>query len=107
MFEYLSPADGPVVVGLEKEETVFAEDQPEYKALRALRSRDRAGRVLTRWPLTAEQRQAIANGADLFVEVVTFNQPLQPIAVAVVDEVNPLYIRHTYNLPIPIVRMVQ
>lgn len=83
MFDYLKPHDGPVVVGLESHEVVYAKEQPEYNPLRVLRSKDGMGRVLSRWALTDEQREAVAAGADIYLELVTFNQPLQPIRVAI------------------------
>lgn len=66
MFEYLSPADRPVIDGLEDREVVFAKDQPEYIPLRALVSPDDEKAVLTRWTLTSEQRAAVCDGADIY-----------------------------------------
>jgi hypothetical protein len=83
MFDWLSPHDGHVFDDLQDHEVVFAEEQPEYIPLRALRSRDGAGRVLSRWTPTEEQRAAIAAGADVFLELVTFGAPLQPIRIAI------------------------
>lgn len=85
MFEYLQPRDGPVVDGLEKHECVYAKDQPEYNPLRTLRGNGPMVPVVSRWTLTKEQREAVAAGADIFLELSTFNQPLQPIRVAVSD----------------------
>lgn len=85
MYDFLSPKDGPVVEGLEAQETVYAKDQPEYTPLRTLRSSDEAGRVISRWAPTPEQRKAIADGADIYLELLTFNGPLQPIRMAVSD----------------------
>jgi hypothetical protein len=83
MLNYLSPRDGPVVDGLEDREVVFAKDQPQYIPLRALVLKGPERRVLTRWSLTDEQRKAIAEGADIFLELCTFGEPLQPIRMAV------------------------
>lgn len=85
MFEYLSPADQPVIAGLEDREVVFAKDQPEYTPLRALVSPDNDKGVLTRWTLTDKQREAVADGADIYLELLTFGQPLQPIRIIVSD----------------------
>lgn len=85
MFEYMSIKDGPVIEGMENEETVYAADQPQYLPLRALKSKGEWGRVISRWTFTAEQRQAIANGADILLELSTFNRPLQPIRMMVSD----------------------
>ena len=85
MFDYLQPKDGPVVEGLEHREVVYAKDQPEYLPLRTLVSRDGQGRVVSRWSLTDKQRLAIAAGSDVFLELFTFGQALQPIRMAVSD----------------------
>jgi hypothetical protein len=66
----------PVVPGSEDFEVTYAKDQPEYAPLRVLRT-DKA--LLSRWTLTDEERTHIANGGDLFIAVLHFGQPLQPI----------------------------
>jgi hypothetical protein len=83
MYAYLNPRNGPVVDGMEDEEVVYARFQPPYIPLRTLVSDDRNQRVVSRWTLTDEQREAIAQGADIFLELLTFGEPLQPIRVAV------------------------
>ena len=86
MFDYLSPKNGPVVDGLESREIVYAKDQPEYIPLRTLRNdKDPMVGVVSRWSPTAQQRKAIAEGADIFLELSTFGQPLQPIRMAIGD----------------------
>lgn len=85
MFEYLKPRQGPVVDGLEKQEVVYAKDQPQYLPLPSLQADGPMGAVLTRWTLTPEQRKAVAEGADIFLELSTFRQPLQPIRIAISD----------------------
>ena len=62
--DYLSPFDGPVFPGEEQHEIVYAKNQPEYVPLRCFMDRERQGRATSRWALTADQRKAIANGAD-------------------------------------------
>ena len=85
MYSYLKPLNGPVVAGLEKQEVVYAVDQPQYIPLRVLRANGSMGAVVSRWTLTEEQRKDVANGADIFLELSTFNQPLQPIRMVVSD----------------------
>jgi hypothetical protein len=85
MFEYLNPADRPVIEGLEDKEVVFAKDQPEYIPLRALVSTGDDKSVLTRWALTQEQRKSISDGSDIYLELLTFGEPLQPIRIIVSD----------------------
>lgn len=85
MFDYLSPKNGPVIEGLESKEVVYARDQPEYIPLRTLKSDGPMGAVISRWTLTSEQRKAVADGADIFLELSTFHHPLQPIRMAISD----------------------
>jgi hypothetical protein len=94
MFDYLSPKDGPVIDGLESKEVVYAKDQPEYIPLRTLKSDGPMGAVISRWTLTQEQRIAVVNGADIFLELSTFGNPLQPIRMAISDgKVDPNWVR--------------
>ena len=103
MFDYMRPKDAPVFSGFESEEVVYAKNQPEYIPLRTLvgdATIEIMGRVinrrpvLSRWTFTKEQREAIANGADVILELSTYGQPLQPIRMAVATEdVNPDWVR--------------
>lgn len=98
-FEYLWPKDGPVVEGLEVYENVYAANQPQYLPLRTLSSDDRERRVLSRWALTPEAKAAIANGADIFLELMTFKRDLQPIRLAVGNKPATDHFRGEYSLP--------
>ena len=51
--------------------------------LRCQPNRSPDGTVLSRWKLTEEEREAIYLGADVFLYVHTFNQPLQPIRLEI------------------------
>jgi hypothetical protein len=66
--------------GFERDEIVIARDQPEYASLPALGIMigDAKG-VLTRWRPTDQERIDIANGADVWLETVTFGYPFQPV----------------------------
>ncbi len=97
----ISPADGPVIEGLEQLEIVYAKNHPEYKPLRALKSPN--GRILTRWHPTAEQRAAIADGADIFLQILTFNKPLQPLLLIVANGFDPLDVVETLEMDIPLI----
>lgn len=74
--------------GFELEQTAFlpphelityAADQPEYRPLPVVRLTGKEGRVISRWTLTPEERARIAAGEDLYIEMLTFHQPLQPV----------------------------
>jgi hypothetical protein len=85
VFDYLSTHDGPVVVGLESHERVFAKDQPQYKPLRILAG-EQGLSAISRWHPTEEQRKAIAEGADILLEVLHFGGPLAPTRMMVADK---------------------
>lgn len=73
----------PIVPGEVHPVTVIAENQPEYEPLPAYVVRDRTGAVLTRWKLTWRERLRILFLGDLYLEVLTFRQPLQPVRLSV------------------------
>lgn len=58
-------------------ETTFAKDQPEYKQLPAVRFDD--GYVLTRWTLSWKERISLLLGGSVYLGILTFNNPLQPV----------------------------
>lgn len=97
--EFMLPADGPVIPGLEPYEIIFAKTQPEYRPLRALRALEPQGRVMSRWTFTPEQREAIARGADILLTLMTFNQRLQPITLAVAEKPEHWDWATDFNLP--------
>lgn len=61
-------------------EIVIAEHQREYLSLPSVRTSNK--QTVTRWELTAEERAAIADGADLFITVLN-SGPLQPLRPSV------------------------
>lgn len=69
----------PVIPGSAVAEIVFAEDQPEYLNLPAIRNGEPEGRVTTRWRLTWRERIKVFVSGDLWLQVLTFHNPLQPI----------------------------
>ena len=71
----------PVINGMEMMETVYAKDQPQYTPLPTLKNSQH--HVLSRFKLTDAERTAIFEGADIYVCVLTFGQPLQPFMISV------------------------
>lgn len=69
------PEYSPLAIGAQR--IVFAENQPEYNPLPALRFGD--GCVVTRWQLTWRERLQVLLGRGIFLSLLTFNQPLQPM----------------------------
>jgi len=55
---------------------IYAKDQPEYLPLPAHRSED--GCVTTRWRLTWKERLQLLFSGELYLQILTFNDPLQP-----------------------------
>ena len=64
-------------IEFEQSNVVFAKDQPEYLPLPAHRSED--GCVSTCWQLTWRERLKVLIGGRLFLSLLTFNNPLQPL----------------------------
>lgn len=60
---------------------VYAEDQKEYLPLPAHRTLD--GRVTSCWGLTFKERIVVLFSGKIFVRMMTFNKPLQPLKVTV------------------------
>lgn len=60
---------------------VFAKDQPEYLPLPAQKTTD--GQVTTCWKLSAWERVKLLFTGRLFLRMLTFNAPLQPVLLSV------------------------
>jgi hypothetical protein len=73
----LKPID-PDVPLLEK--VVYAKDQPPYLPLPTCRTPD--GEVVTRWKPNWKARLALLFGADFYLVMLSFNQPLTPVRVS-------------------------
>jgi len=67
----MTPCDFP------EQNVVYAKDQKEYLPLPAHRST--GGRVICCWSLSWRERLAILLRGRLWLSVLTFNQPLQPL----------------------------
>jgi hypothetical protein len=65
-------------------EVTIAEEQTDYSPLvAAVYEQDGQRILLTRWRLDDEERARIAAGEDLYLSVMTFNNPLQPVSLRV------------------------
>lgn len=67
----------PVIPGVETPVVEFAKTQPQYITLPAWRGED--GTVVTRWRMTFRERLRILFTGDLWLTLLTFNHPLQPV----------------------------
>jgi len=84
-FDYLTPAIGPVIDGLEDHEKIYALEQAEYIPIRTLLG-ERGHSAIYRCELTEEQRKIIADGGDVLVEIIHFGGPLAPSRVMVLNQ---------------------
>ena len=75
----MEPADIDEIEGARK--IVLAKDQPQYGDLPALLFPD--GAVLSQWSPNFEERQAILDGADVWLWVWTHGRPHQPVSLQV------------------------
>jgi len=60
---------------------IYAKDQPEYLPLPAAKTPD--GEVITCWQFSWHERIKLLFTGRLFLTLMTFNQPLQPIRMSV------------------------
>jgi hypothetical protein len=64
-------------------EVVFAKNQPEYRPLKAAVHPD--GRVVTKWKLSWRERFTIFFSGHIWLQLLTFNRPLQPVKLSVTE----------------------
>ena len=62
---------------------VYGAKQPEYIPLPAEYRGGKSGEILTCWELTPEELQRIQETGKIWVGVLTFGQPLQPLYLSV------------------------
>jgi hypothetical protein len=60
---------------------VFAKDQPEYLPLPAHKTPD--GQVTSCWKMSWKERLRCIVTGRIFITMLTFNKPLQPLRLAV------------------------
>lgn len=72
----------PVIpdINVEVNEVVYAKDQPEYQPLPSIKLED--GSILTRWMLSEDEKQQVLEQGYIYLEVLTFNKPLQPLRLS-------------------------
>jgi hypothetical protein len=67
----------PVIPSANADEVVYAEKQSEYAPLPCIKAPD--GAILIRWSVNEEEMRQIAQQGYIYLCVMTFNQPLQPL----------------------------
>lgn len=71
-------------IEFEGQTVVIAKDQPQYLPLPARRvANDPEGRVTCCWQLTPEERAVVARTGQIWQQVLTFGDPLQPQILSV------------------------
>jgi hypothetical protein len=67
------------------DEVMIAEEQHQYKTLvgAVYHTEEGVRIILTRWRLDDDERAKIAAGEDIYLGLMTFNGPLQPIIIGV------------------------
>lgn len=85
-FDYLTPAIGPVIEGLEDSEKIYAlEQMDQYLPLRTLPG-EHGRSAIYRLELNEEQRRIITEGGDVLVEILHFGGALAPSRVMVLNQ---------------------
>lgn len=64
---------------------VFAENQPEYNPLPAYVDAGSEGVVISCWELDEEEKKQIAETGRIYLGMLTFHQPLQPIRSSILN----------------------
>jgi len=67
------------IIKFEECNCVYAENQEEYLDLPSHKSRD--GTVTSCWQLNLKERFTLLLSGKLFIQMMTFNKPLQPIRI--------------------------
>lgn len=83
----------PVMPGSESIEVILGQGQEEYTPLPAVYVDTIARPMITRWRFSDEERKAIAEGADIVMQQLTFKNPFQPVNLQVV-------MPHGYPVPV-------
>jgi hypothetical protein len=74
----------PVIPGLNLRVTIYAKDQDQYQNLPAYDYFDENNdkQVITRWKLNFFERIKILFFGNIFLTLLTFNNPLQPVKLS-------------------------
>lgn len=84
-FDYLSPAIDDVVDGLADNEKIYALEQKEYTPIRTLPG-EHGNSAIYRCALTPQQRQMVAEGADVLVEIFHGGGLLAPSRIMLLNQ---------------------
>jgi len=66
-------------IKFKEQNVVFAEDQPEYLSLPALKIKSDEGYVITCWKMSFLEKIKVLFTGKIWLCLLTFNKPLTPI----------------------------
>ena len=69
------------IIKMKEQNCTYAENQPEYLPLPAHRSEE--GIVTSCWELSDEEMEILLKTKKIYLQVLTFNKPLQPVKMLV------------------------
>ena len=76
---------GMEIVTFEQCNVVYAENQPEYLPLPSHKSKD--GTVTSCWGMSIKERLKVLWTGRIYLQVLTFNHPLQPLRMGISNPV--------------------
>ena len=71
----------PIIKGKDLEVVIYAKNQKEYQPFPVFR--DSNGTLLSRWKVSFIERIKILIFGDIYLQIMTFNNPLQPVSLKV------------------------
>lgn len=69
----------PVLIGEDLPEIEIAKDQPEYNPLPVIAVQDEAATIISRWELSDEEVAEVVKTKSIYVFMMTFGHPIQPL----------------------------
>lgn len=70
-------------IDFEGSNCIYGENQPEYLPLPAeKRGRYQTGEIVTCWELSPEEIKVVQKTGHIWLSMLTFNQPLQPVCLS-------------------------
>ena len=69
------------IINFKECNTIYAENQPEYLPLRCHKAKN--GRVTSCWGLSFSERLKVFLFGKIYLRILTFNKPLQPLKMMV------------------------
>lgn len=70
-------------INFEDANVVYGANQPEYIPLPAEKRLGRSGEVVTCWELNPNEKKIIQETGKIWLSVLTFGQPLQPVLLTI------------------------